>query len=486
MTLADLLTELSIRSALKKSRVPAMKTSLKYLAEALDHEGPEQCLADAALSQEATWGKDLETHFGALEAQGRTISAYTRRNVRNDIRKIFTLAETHGLLEAPLPSRLLPKPDNRHAFRRSQRATAPYQTTYRPQSGPRHFGLPQAQWPPDITQGFQAYRARCGLRLRETTFRGHARRLEAYLGYLANICGRPPAWEDLFDAAGLTEFVRWHAARLERPITRQGHLVVATVAAMAHVLKHPHAGALGDLRQMLPTPAPMHTKRNHMVKLRDLEAVAEACLAEGRAPYVVDPRASNPGARRASHFQRGVMLKLLVRIPLRQRNVRELRLEKHLYQDEGGHWVLHFSGADLKIGERQGRINEYRLNLSEDAPDLLPVLEEFRTVYRPRLPQATTSPFLFLTQKGTPYTQRALHTELSETVAMRTGKRFYPHLIRTIWATEYLTDDAPDWTTAAVMLGDKVATVMASYHDLVDEPHHAKAKAFVAKQLGKG
>ena len=40
MTLADLLTELATRGALKTSRVPAMKTSLKYLAAALGHGEP--------------------------------------------------------------------------------------------------------------------------------------------------------------------------------------------------------------------------------------------------------------------------------------------------------------------------------------------------------------------------------------------------------------------------------------------------------------
>src|SRR5688572_1502815 len=103
MTLADLLTELSTRGAMKTSRVPAMKTSLKYLAEALGHSSADACPADVALRQEATWAKSLETYFATLTTPNRTISAYTRRNVRNDIRKVFKLAETHGLLTAPLP-----------------------------------------------------------------------------------------------------------------------------------------------------------------------------------------------------------------------------------------------------------------------------------------------------------------------------------------------------------------------------------------------
>ena len=53
----------------------------------------------------------------------------------------------------------------------------------------------------------------------------------------------------------------------------------------------------------------------------------------------------------------------------------------------------------------------------------------------------------------------------------------------TIATTDADSTPAPDWITAAVMLGDKVSTVMARYHDLVDQPHHDKAKAFLADAL---
>ena len=140
-----------------------------------------------------------------------------------------------------------------------------------------------------------------------------------------------------------------------------------------------------------------------------------------------------------------------------------------------------------KLSSRHGRLNEYKLNLSEDAPAFVPVLEEFLQVFRPRLPGAAASSLLFLTRGGKQYRSQGLRRELAYVVSRLTGQRFYPHLIRTIWPTEYLTqDDAPDWTTAAVMLGDKVATVMAHYHDLVDQPHHAKAKVFLDKKLHTG
>ena len=486
MMLADLLTELVTRGALKHSRVPAMKTSLKNFALALGHASPEQSPVDAACLQEATWATALEDHWRTLEGQDRTISASMRRNVRNDIRKVFKLAQAHGLLPTAVPPVLLPR-QSRTAWRRQQQGTTPYPTTYASTPRARHYALPQAAWPPDIQAGWRTYRAQCGLRLRETTFAAHASRLTYYLGYLTNIEKRTPTWEDLFVVEHLDAFVRWHAARLQRPITSHGHCVVQTVAAIANGLKHAASARLAAFRNTLPTPEPTHDKRLHWVSLAQLEAVADDCLAQGRLPLIVQAKVRHHGVERASHFARGVILKLLVRVPLRSRNLREMRVERNLYHDQQtGHWHLRFSGSELKIGRRKGMINEYKMDLTEVYPEFIPVLEEFIREYRPRLPGSAASPLLFLTRYGRPFTQKSLGQELSAAVQMRIpGKRWYPHLIRTTWATEYLTA-TQDFTTAASMLGDTVAVVMQTYYDIVHKDHHAKAKAFLATALHTG
>jgi hypothetical protein len=484
MTLADLLTELDTRGVLPGVR--NKQTSLRYLAAALGHGSPAQCPVDAALAQEATWATRLETHFATLEMQGRTINAGTRRNTRNNIRKVLKLAAAHGLLQAPLPPRLLTKPGNREAFRRQQRATAPYKTTYGDHRGGSYW-LVRAAWPPEIEAGWRTYRAACGPRIRETSFESYVKLLETYWGYIANVCGRPPVWDDLFDRAQLMAFVSWHGARLGRPLTVHARQVVIVSAAMANVLKHPHAPELAVYRQGLKKPAPLHIKRHHMVSLAELEEVADACLAEGRAPLVPAGRESSfPGKQRAGRFQRGVILKLLVRVPLRQRNVREMQLDRHLWKEPTtGHWHLEFAGDDLKIGYRGPQINTYALNLSTYRPEFIPILEEFLTEHRPKLPNATTSPFVFLTQLGKPHISKTLHLDLSEAVAMRTGKRFYPHIVRTMWATEYLKE-TQDFQTAATMLGDQLRTVIATYYDVVHKEQIPKASAFLDKKLHTG
>jgi hypothetical protein len=481
MTMAELFATLVARGALPAVRVKDIKTSLTYLAQALGYPSADQCPVDAALPDAETWLAALASHFTALTAQGRTLSSKTRSNTRNNVRVLFRAAAAQRLVVAPQPSSLLPKP-KRRAFEDHWRDTFPYQSSYRPK-GPRHFGLPYQEWPPEIQAGWQRYVAQCDLSIRQVRLDANVVHLTLYLGYLTRIAQRQPTWEDLFDTEQLRAFVQWHAARLGRhPLSASGWNLVIVVATIAKVLGHPHARRLADFRNSLGTPESTHNKRDHWVSLTQLEEVAEAWLQEGRAPAFIDKRSRYGGAKGASRFQKGVILKLLVRVPLRQRNIRELKLGKNLYQDQEKHWHLHFHGAELKIGMRGPRVNEYHVDLTDYCPDFLLVLEEFLGTYRPKLPGATESPYLFLTHLGRPFTSGHLGVELRFAVGTRTGVRFYPHMIRTIWATEYL-QRTQDFTTAAVLLGDTLREVMKTYYDVVNKDHHAKAKAFLGTVL---
>ena len=71
------------------------------------------------------------------------------------------------------------------------------------------------------------------------------------------------------------------------------------------------------------------------------------------------------GIIHALQHQHALMLRLLVRIPLRSRNLREIQLDNNLYHDQHGHWHLHFRGEELKVGTRNGRTNEYHIDLTE-------------------------------------------------------------------------------------------------------------------------
>jgi hypothetical protein len=481
MTVDELLQTLTARKAWRPGRVKDLRTSLHYLAAALGAPSLDACPVDRTPQGTPMWLPALEAHFQALAAQGTHVSAATIANTKSNLRAVLRAAEAEGLLGAPVQLPLLPPPPSRNSLRRHT-ATAPYQATYRSTVGPRRFGLYPCDWPPDIVAGWAEYTARCGGRIRATTLQTYQERLIAYLGYIQNVAGRHPAWEDLFDPKQIQAFVHWHGTRVGRTPSARGLSVVLVLATMANVMEHPGAEDLAKLRHTFAPLEPVHDKDAHKLSLYELNQVAETCLREGRAPFGGRDKARNPGLIRATQFQKGLLLKMLVHIPLRQRNFCELRLGmgENLYQDRvTKHWHLRFRGAQLKVSMRKGKLNTYQRNLTTETDGLVEVLEEFLRDYRPRLLKGADTPFLFLTRWGRPFNTRTMRAELSETVFRLTGVRWYPHLTRTIWHTEYV-EATGDVLAAATCLNDSPETGIKTYYNPVAREHYLRGKKFMA------
>jgi integrase len=205
----------------------------------------------------------------------------------------------------------------------------------------------------------------------------------------------------------------------------------------------------------------MDDQRHPQISLQELETVALDLLEDGRRPLAHGDEYA--GVDRAANVRTSLILRLLVRIPMRQRNVRELELERNLFGDPLGHWRLRFAGAELKVRHRGGRPNIFELPFPKD---LVPDLETYLESYRPQFLNAETSPYLFLTARGQPLSPTRLRQELRQAVQVRTGKPFDPHRIRTIWATEYFSRGPGDFYAVAYMLNDTITTVLNSYYKL--------------------
>ena len=65
------------------------------------------------------------------------------------------------------------------------------------------------------------------------------------------------------------------------------------------------------------------------------------------------------------------------------------------------------------------------------------------------------------------------------------GKILAPAHCRTVWATEWLRDGG-DFHTAAIMLNDRLETVIATYSHLLEEDVAEKAYAHIDKRNGSG
>ena len=188
---------------------------------------------------------------------------------------------------------------------------------------------------------------------------------------------------------------------------------------------------------------PLHIKRHHMV--------SRGRAGRSRGPFWPrgaprrPPRENHAvlGAQRAGRFQRGVVLKLLVRVPLRQRNVREMQLDGISGRIRRRELHFEFAGDDLKIGHRGSQINKYELNLSEYDAQFSPG-HSFPHLGNglPCTAQAAGRhdlPFRLPDPARQPHIQKTLHLDLSEPWRCARGSALSP-ISENSWATEFLKE----------------------------------------------
>jgi len=186
----------------------------------------------------------------------------------------------------------------------------------------------------------------------------------------------------------------------------------------------------------------------------------------------------------ALHAGLSLMFRLWCYRPYRQRNMREMQLDENLHKDAHGTWFITFRGEQLKVASKRGRPNEFNLQFPET---LVPVLEEYLSVWRPILVRKAGHPssYVFLTQHGTPYNVRTLNTTTGAIVYRYTGKHWHPHIVRTVWATEQIRKGL-DFLDVAKMLNDRLETVVATYAHLRDEAIAEKADRLIDERISQG
>src|SRR5215211_3264103 len=98
MMLTNLLTAVAATGTLPSSQLPNYKTSIGYLARALQCPDPHHCPQETfARSQEAL-RHALDTYLGSLQPPPST---HTVRNTRYNIRNLFTQAYKAHILQPP-------------------------------------------------------------------------------------------------------------------------------------------------------------------------------------------------------------------------------------------------------------------------------------------------------------------------------------------------------------------------------------------------
>jgi hypothetical protein len=448
---------------LPATQVKDIKTSLKYLAQALGKPDAAHCLpSDYQMPL-----PDLKARLTAFFASWDTPpSRHTIHNTRHNISVLLRQATAAGVMPAisrPAQTQTLGQ------IRHESRKRNPHRSRFIQPS----YWLPVVEWPAALRARWDAYAREVELQIRPITLKERRGALQRYVGFLTHIQPTPiQHWEELFEVTHVDHFLRWQAKTHQVRILAWSIHFVDLLYTIAWYQQLPQAGPLRDYRRRLPPATPLHDKQYHMPTIPELEQVANYLLQEGSLQLQRHhAQTHHPGLRSAIRFQRGLMLKLLIRIPMRSRTLREMQFDRHLFKADG-RWRLLFGPEDLKIAQRRGRPNKFDPDWPED---LVAPLETFRTTYRPRFPKADRSPVVFLTQKGNPFNGDELHDALNGACLQYLGKRFYPHWMRTIYTTVMLERGVPIETVAAA-LNDTPRTLHQAYYETRARQHYGKAQ----------
>jgi hypothetical protein len=346
------------------------------------------------------------------------------------------------------------------------------------------YRLPYQQWPEALAAELAAYQEwrtaalvlgrppQC--KQRSETFASSIIEFECYFGYLTNILNKPSHTLHLADICNvewLYSYANWHAEHRSDGLSRFIEKTMADFLATArHYLKADaeKLEAMASLKAQVK-PETVRDKHEWWNSLTTLEAIGLAEYPNGRYfPKLIYA---------AMAAQCSLIIRLLVRRPLRSRNIREMQLGKQLFQ-ENGEWVIEFRDSQMKVARKQGRRNVFRLSFPDD---LVPFLEEYLEVWRPILNQDDL-PNVFVTTRSEPWSRNALNEQIKKTIYAYTGKATNVHLFRDIWATEFILR-TQDFTTAAEMLNDDVQTVLLHYAHLRTQNACQTADKFLAATL---
>lgn len=446
----DLLTLFTTATAdLPSSRTKDIKTAVHYLTRALGYESPETC-------PQTAYNLPIQAIRRLIEEKNPGKGHSTIRNVKRNLSQLFRLAEAKKLLERPAS---LMKP----RFPRRMRPNRNGSEVTR-QTG---LYLVRRHWPEPVESAFSDFvkwatgparpNRLAKEQKRHITMKAYQVTCQGFFGYLHHIKHRPTVkFDDLFNLRLIKEFTYWHIERHGR-VTRQIEMDLSHFAVLAGQYRQNEKlrDEIRKLKRTVGRAEPVYDKDESIIPRSQLLEIGQAVWPK-KQPGKMDPR--RPHTVTAVHAGLSVILQLLHDIPLRQRNIREMRLGqgKNLFQDHTGKWVLRFKGSEMK------NKREYRASI---APALVPTLEAYLHTWHPILTAQDPkyADLVFPNQEGHPFTDKNLDRIFTSTIHGFTGKIVTPHLVRTMYATEMARRGVPPDEVAA-MLGDKLETVIKYYY----------------------
>lgn len=545
MNLQKLYNALVKKQVIPPSRIDPIKSSLKRYARALGYPDWASCPESAYNIPPEQYKRliaENPTRITKSIDGSNVLSTRALTNIKHDIS--FTLREgaTLGLIVGRYePTGLIRASAAQPIFQRGQTNTVFFrgETKNLPKIALSEKNLPPAlrteldayyQW---ATEEFVSSRPRSRKRrpISANYDRGMLKRIA---GFHVKGCGfdiNKLTLESLTNHIAAERYVEWFMSHHGRATITLKNVVICLIS-LADYLKltandstklvamTEASRKLKTIRDRLPEYVAVRDKRKCWLSLEQIEM----CGINRYPRNATRIAAASKYVRRTMHFLKAdkhhtyrgtavdalksLLIRLMVRIPLRLRNFMEMSWNprypergKNLFREDG-FWYLRFSGSELKVSSRRGKVNSI---LHRVPNELTWLVEEVLTLWRPlitgvpyqlphgdegltaykeppqtKAPEYKNSPddvLLFLNSDCNPARRDNIRDWVKSTTYVYTGVSVYPHLLRDIWATTYIKRTG-DFIGAAKRLGDTIETVMKHYAHLLDDDAEAKGDAF--------
>lgn len=518
---SDISLELTLNQVLERNlilrtRVGPIRTAVKQYAQILGYTDPGSCPSSVFIKPDKARNRLIDGKAP------QSLSTAGVRNLKNNISFLLRTAISLGIIS---PVAELASWKGSNSTQRPKRNEVNYPPKYALRPVPQLLARELADYERWCTKTVNRARPN-RLYKRPNSFTKHLGTLLRAAGYLVKFKGKDPETIRLLtlvEPDNAVDYLEWY-------IEQQGKHSSGSVGVLSDIIslakyleisveplsqKTTIQQWLLEIRKFkssLPTPIKVEQKDKRWLSLDQLERVGRSIYPlNARRVQELSASTRNDLDRclknRRTHnrtfrgfaynVMQSLLIRLLVRIPLRQRNLREMRwapnslaVGQNLYK-ENGTWRLRFRGNELKV--RHVRGEEHVIEFEFPA-DLVTLLEEWLYKWRPiviahqKLEHRGTErisdgqEFVFLNSHGRPLPLNQMTHAFERATHKFTGIAVNPHMFRTIFATEYIKE-TNNFIDAAHMLGDCVKTVIDRYAKLLDEDCAKRASKWITRKL---
>ena len=318
-------------------------------------------------------------------------------------------------------------------------------------------------------------------KIRERSARNLKQTLCGMYGYATNIAelGRITSLEQLIQKRIVASYISWC---INHQKVKGEPLVSHLAAVLAAVSQHPASCSFEmewfrPLIDTIPTESYETVKERKAKKYLDYDVLASI-------PAKIHARRHAEARQGENHIARLAMEELLIAwfdvFPWRQLNVRECRISgpnPNLFKAkvpefssiEKPTWAVKEEAENANAEFWQVKFSPEETKTSVAVHSLVPsqlisLLEEYLSKYRPLLVKSTKVATLFVTPRGRTMDEANIGQTVSDLTLRYGGRRVTPHLFRDIVAYAWLKAHPKDFLTLSKMLWHKsIATTIKYY-----------------------